>query len=464
MLKNLFRPYDDKQVLGCSCGKHANESECQRSHQSLLDANRATDAELVGADFIEAAAVKALFPHDAKRRAFLKAVGQSTAMAAIATVLPIGALQSMAAETKTVGNIEKKNLKLGFIPITCATPLIMADPMGFYAEQGLKVNLTKVAGWALVRDRMLNHELDASHFLAPMPFTITMGKGSAQQNMKLAALQNINGQALTMSMKHINNRDPKNWKGMVFAIPFVHSMHNYLLRYFLAEHGINPDTDVQLRVTSPPEMVANLLAGNIDGFFGPEPFNQRAIYEKAGYIHTLSKDIWDGHPCCAFGTSEAFIQQNPNTFLALYRAILKSTVEANKGENRQQIAKVISTAGYLNQPEIVVRQVLTGHFADGDGHILNVPNRTGYDAMPWYSMGVWMLTQMRRWGYINSHINYQDLTEKVMMLTDAKRQMAQLGLDYPHHDDYQGFSVMGKPFDPRQPEQYVNQFTIKKLV
>lgn len=169
-------------------------------------------------------------------------------MTAIASILPIASLQEAAALDKL--NPEKKDVKIGFLPILCATPLIMADPMGLYQEQGIKANLLKRAGWALVRDQMMNRELDATHFLAPMPIAISLGLGSAQQDMKVAGIQNINGQALVMALKHKDNRDPKNWKGMTFAIPFEHSIHNYLLRYFLAEHGLDPDNDVKLRLTT----------------------------------------------------------------------------------------------------------------------------------------------------------------------------------------------------------------------
>ncbi len=461
MKGNLFRPYDAESRLGlCRCGLHHDSSACDAA--AVEPQQRAGDEEALSQDFIEAAAVHALFPHEPTRRAFLKAVGAGTAMAAISSVLPLESLQAMAAETKTAGNLEKKNLNIGFIPITCATPLIMADPMGFYAKQGLNVTLNKVAGWALVRDRMLNRELDASHFLAPMPLAISMGLGSAPQNMEVASIQNINGQALTMSLKHINNRNPKNWKGMVFAIPFEHSMHNYLLRYFLAEHGLDPDRDVQLRLTSPADMIANLRAGNIDGFFGPEPFNQRAVFDKVGYIHTLSRNIWNGHPCCAFGTSQAFIEQNPNTFLALYRAILSATAAANQKENRREIARAISGPNYLNQPEIVVRQVLTGRFADGAGKVQDYPDRTGFDALPWYSFAVWMLTQMKRWGYVKGNVDYRQLAEKVFMLTDAQKQMRELGQSVPERNAYAGFNVMGKAFDPSRPDAYINSFAIKR--
>jgi len=279
--------------------------------------------------------------------------------------------------------------------------------------------------------------------------------------MNVATIQNINGQAITLSLKHKDNRDPKNWKGFKFGIPFDYSIHNFLLRYYLAENGLNPDTDVQLRVIPPAEMVANLRAGNIDGFLGPDPFNQRAVFDEVGFIHILSKEIWDGHPCCAFGTSTEFIQQNPATFAALFRAVLTAAAMAREARNRELIAKVISPTAYLNQPESVIAQVLTGKFADGLGGVKTVPDRADFDPVPWQSMAVWMLTQMKRWGYVKGDINYKQIAEKVFMLTDAKKYMAQAGFK-PPEGAYRKFKVMGKEFDPAQPEAYVKSFAISK--
>ena len=120
---------------------------------------------------------------------------------------------------------------------------------------------------------------------------------------------------ITLAIKHKDKRDPKDWKGFKFAVPFDYSMHNYLLRYYLAEHGLDPDTDVQIRAVPPPEMVANLRADNIDGFLAPDPMNQRAVYDGVGFIHILSKEIWDGHPCCAFAASQGIRHAaSPNTY------------------------------------------------------------------------------------------------------------------------------------------------------
>lgn len=465
-MSEFFDPYnaDRPLMLKCSCGKdhteaeHAKEVSAAGATAELTRRSLTSEFEAYSNEFIEATLVKAIFPQDEVRRRFLRAVGKNTAMAAIASVLPVASLQAMAQDKNA---LEKKDLKVGFIPITCATPLIMAHPLGFYKQQGLNVEVTKTAGWALIRDKMINKEYDATHFLSPMPLAISLGLGSTATPMNVATIQNINGQAITLSLKHKDNRDPKNWKGFKFAIPFEYSIHNFLLRYYLAEAGLNPDTDVQLRVIPPAEMVANLRAGNIDGFLGPDPFNQRAVFEEVGFIHLLTKELWNGHPCCAFGTSTEFIQKNPNTFAALYRAVLTSAAMARDPKNRELIAKVIAPAQYLNQPEAVLAQVLTGKFADGLGNIKNVPDRADFDPMPWQSMAVWMLTQMQRWGYIKGDVNYKQIAEKVFLLTDAKKHMKSLDQKVPD-GAYPKFKIMGKEFDAAKAAEYTNSFAIRK--
>ena len=321
--------------------------------------------------------------------------------------------------------------------------------------------MIKTAGWALIRDKVLNREYDASHMLAPMPIAMSMGIGSNPIPLNVATIQNTNGQAITLHVKHKDKRDPKQWKGFKFAVPFEYSMHNFLLRYYVAEHGLDPDKDIQIRVVPPPEMVANLRAGNLDGYLGPDPFNQRAVYDEVGFIHILSKEIWDGHPCCSFGVPTDFVKQNPNTFAALYRAILTAAKMARDPKNRPIMAEVLSPAAYLNQPKTVLEQVLTGKFADGLGSVQNVPTRADFDPFPWYSMAVWILSQMKRWGYIKGDVNYKDIAEKVYLITDARKHMAEVGMPAPK-DNYAKFKVMGKEFDPMKADAYVNSFAIKK--
>lgn len=155
-----------------------------------------------------------------------------------------------------------------------------------------------------------------------------------------------------------------------------------MLRYYLAEAGLDPDRDVQLRVIPPPEMVTNLRADNIDGFLGPDPVNQRAVFDGAGFILLMTKDMWDGHPCCAFAASRSFIKDAPNTYGALVRGLIEATAYTHKHENRKKIAVAISTPNYLNQPLTVVEQVLTGTCADGLGNVVKMPDRVDFDPFP----------------------------------------------------------------------------------
>lgn len=410
---------------------------------------------------VESAIVRGMFGHnDESRRRFIKMVGGGTLAAALATIIPLDKVK--AAVKDSIGPLEKKKLNVGFVPITCATPIIMAQPMGFYAKYGLDVDVIKTAGWAVARDKSLNGEYDASHMLSPMPLAMSMGAGSIASPYIMPAIENINGQAIVLANKHKDKRDPKQWKGFKFGVPFEYSMHNFLLRYYVAEFGLDPDIDIQIRVVPPPEMVANLRAGNLDGYLSPDPFNQRAVYEKIGFLHLLTKDIWEGHPCCAFACSQKFATEMPNTYAALFKSIVDATQFSAKAENRVEIAKAISPKNYLNQPEIVVKQVLTGRYVDGlQNKILDVPNRIDFDPFPWHSMAVWILTQMKRWGYVEGDIDYKGIAEKVYVAADTAQVMRDLGYT-PPSKTYKKHTIMGKEFDYNKPEEYINSFAIKK--
>ena len=452
-------PFDADCSLpsGCACGRHRSEAEHAQAALALRCEPIENEEKRYGG-VVASAVMRAIFPKDAARRAFLKSVGASTALAAISQFFPLKTATEAFADT---GPPERKDLKVGFIPITCATPIIMGAPLGFYAKQDLNVEVVKTAGWAVVRDKTINKEYDASHMLAPMPIAISLGLGAQAIPFAVPAIENINGQGITLAMKHKDRRDPKEWKGMKFAIPFDYSMHNYLLRYYLAEHGLDPDTDVQLRSVPPPEMVANLRADNIDGFLAPDNICQRAIYDGVGFMHILSKEIWDGHPCCSFAASREFITTAPNSFAALTRAILDATTYASKAENRKQIAEAIAPANYINAPVTVLEQVLTGTYADGLGGIKTDLKRVDFDPFPWQSFAVWMLTQMKRWGQIKGDVDYKAIAEQVYLATGTRKAMAEMGLVAPEAD-YKSFVVMGKTFDPAKPDDYLNSFKIRK--
>ena len=423
-----------------------------------------SDSETVDSDetidrFVEKSVLNAVLGGDMTRRRFTQALGSSALLAMVGQLFPLEDAKAMAKEG---GPVEKPDLSVGFIPITCATPIIMAEPLGFYKKHGLNAKVRKAAGWAMVRDWSINKDVDAAHMLSPMPLSISLGAGSKQVPYYMPAVENINGQAITLANKHKGVKTAQDMKGFRFCVPFEYSMHNYLLRYFLAEGGIHPDKDVQIRVVPPPEMVANLKAGNVDGYLAPDPFNQRAVYENAGFIFKLSKEIWEGHPCCAFAISKEFASENPNTFLALFRSIVDATHYAQDKSNRKDIAKAISPKNYLNQPVIVLEQVLTGKFADGLGGIQNVPDRIDFDPFPWHSMAIWILTQMKRWKHVDREFDYQQVAKEVYLATQCAEISKELGYD-TYGTTSEKHTIMGKEFDPMKPEEYVASFPINNL-
>ncbi len=488
-IKSLGNPFDGNtrlnHTLGCQCdvctaemlaGRELTDKEITQLlekqadsmvvDQTISEPAADDDTEFDTSDdmldrIIESAIVRGIFGNnDQSRRNFIKTVGGTTFTAALSSIIPLEKVKAAAKDS--VGKLEKKKLSVGFVPITCATPIIMAHPMGFYAKYGLDVEVIKTAGWAVARDKSLNGEYDASHMLTPMPLAMTMGAGSTAEPYIMPAVENINGQAIVLHMKHRNKRNPKDWKGFKFGVPFDYSMHNLLLRYYVAEFGLDPDQDIQIRVVPPPEMVANLRAGNLDGYLSPDPFNQRAVYEKVGFLHMLTRDIWEGHPCCAFACPQKFATEMPNTYAALFKSIVDATHFSSKAENRAEISKAIAPKNYLNQPEVVIKQVLTGRYVDGlEKKVFDVPDRIDFDPFPWHSMAVWILSQMKRWGYISGDVDYKGIAEQVYVASETAEVMKNLGYE-PPSKTYKNYTIMGKEFDYSKPDEYVESFAIKR--
>jgi nitrate/nitrite transport system substrate-binding protein len=427
----------DQPTPACRCGRHHGPS--------------ASNCDEAISDSVEIALVSGLFPDPIERRRLLTTVGSATLLAALSSLLPIGSLKAIAQDKKP---LEKSKLAVGFLPITCAAPLIYGEQLGFYAKQGLEVSLQKIAGIALIRDKMINGELDVSQQVMPVALTMSAGVGGAKQSIKVLTILNQHGNSLVLANKHKDNRDPKNWKGFKFAIPFDQSHQALQLRYYLAEAGLDPDKDVSYRIVPPTEYVSNLRVGSIDGFFGGEPGGQRAVYEGAGFIHALSSEIWPGHPCCSVTASEAWITQHPNTFMAFYRAIISASLHVSDKKNRDGMAKVLAQPQYLNAPEIVIEQVVTGKYADGLGNIKTVSDRVDYNPFPHYSMAVFLMTQIRRWNMIKEDLDYKKLAEQVMLATDAAKLMAEAGAVAPKIE-FRKEIVMGKTFDSNDPDAYM---------
>jgi len=190
------------------------------------------------------------------------------------------------------------------------------------------------------------------------------------------------------------------------------------------------------------------------GFFGGEPGGQRAVYEGAGFIHAISRDLWNGHPCCSVTAAESWIKQNPNTFMAFYRAIIAASLYVSNKSNRAGMAKVLSQPQYINAPEIVVDQVISGRYADGLGNIKTAEDRVDYQPFPQYSAAVWLMVQLRRWNMLKEDIDYKKLAQEVMLATEAGKIMRDLGAN-PPPADFRKEIILGQEFDSSKPEEYL---------
>ena len=405
------------------------------------------------------------------RRRFLKNLAVGAALVTLANCAPNQTEQAVEEDAAPVdtSNLEKTSLRIGFIPITCATPIIMSEPLGFYEKYGFNAEVVKMPSWGAVRDSAIAGELDAYHMLAPMPIAMTLGLGSASFGVKLASIENINGQAITVANRHKGNvNGPEDFKGFTIGVPFPYSMHNLLLRYYLATGGIDPDRDVKIRPVPPPDSIAQMVAGDIDAYLMPDPFNQRAVYEGEGFIHKLTKELWEGHPCCAFAASDEWITANPNTFRALNKSIIEAAGYARDPANRPEIAKAISERAFLNQPVEVVEAVLTGNFEDGQGNTKEIPDRIDFDPYPWQSFANWISSQLVRWDLqgddkVKTAIaedKYEEVGKEIFM-TDLARELAEEVGQTPPDEIYRTETLAFDEFDPASPQEYVDE-QIKK--
>lgn len=395
-----------------------------------------------------------------KRRDFLIKVAASAALVTLASCGGNQAkspTESAPSSSGTTGKLEKTDLTIGFIPIACAIPIVLAEPQGIYKKYGLNVTLKKMPNWAAVRDSAIAGELDAYHMLSPMPIAMTLGLGSSAFPIKLASIENINGQSIAVAKKHLGKvKEAKDFKGMTIGVPFPFSMHNLLLRYYLATGGLNPDKDVSIQIVPPPDSVAKMAAGQMDAFLMPDNFGQRVIFEKIGFIHMLTKDLWPGHPCCAFAASEKWIGANPNTFRAVNKAIIDAASYVNNPANRESAAQTMSDRKYLNQPEPVLKAVLTGKFENGQGQNLEVPDRIQFEPYPWKSFANWISSQMVVWNLMPTEkAKYQEIADQIYM-TDLARELAKELGQNPPSDPTRVEKLKFGDFDPANIDGYID--------
>lgn len=411
--------------------------------------------------------------------------------------------------------LEKDELKFGFIKLTDCAPLVIAQEKFFFEDEGLYVTLEAQANWKVLLDRVIDGELDGAHMLAGQPIGATIGFGT-QAHIVTAFSMDLNGNGITVAneiwqqMKpHVpmgSNGKPvhpikadalkpviesfrdngKEFKmGMVFPV----STHNYEIRYWLAAAGIRPgyytadditgttDADVLLSVTPPPQMPATMEAGTIHGYCVGEPWNQQAVFKGIGVPVTTNYDIWKNNPEKVFGVNNAWAEEYPNTHKAVVKALIRAGKWLDEPENRVEAAKILSRSEYVGADFEVIANSMTGSFEFEKGDKREMPDFNVFyrhnATYPFFSDGIWFLTQMRRWGQIDEAKpdDWYHATIKEIYRPDVWREAAALLVEdgyltadeIPATDGYKEPSsdfIDGVEYDGRKPNAYLHNFPV----
>jgi nitrate/nitrite transport system substrate-binding protein len=371
---------------------------------------------------------------------------------------------------------EKTDLTIGFIPLTDCASVVMAQELGLYKKYGLNVTISKEASWAGVRDKLILGQLDAAHVLYGLVYGTQLGIGSQQKDMAILMNLNHNGQAITLSNKvrEAGAIDGESLKKLVdkkareytFAHTFPTGTHAMWIYYWLAAYGINPFSDVKTITIPPPQMVANMRIGNMDGYCVGEPWNARAIFDKVGFTAITTQAIWKDHPEKVLGCTKEFVTKYPNTTRALIRAVIEAGQHIDAMANRAKVAEIISGKSYVNAPMPVVLGRMQGDYDNGIGKTWKDPDymkfyNDGQVNYPYYSHGVWFLTQHKRWGLLKNPVDYLAVAKQVNQVEIYTEVAKAMNVPIPESPMKKETFFDGGVFDPAKPDDYVSSFKVK---
>jgi len=388
---------------------------------------------------------------------------------------------SSAANVPGTSGPETPDVRFGIIALTDNSPIVIAHERGLFKKYGINSTIVKGASWAAIRDSLSNGDIQATHMLLGMPLASTIGLlGAPKKPMVIPWLLNRNGQAITLKaeLKGKVQADPKPLKAMAdaakaankpmtFAMTFPPGTHAMWMRYFLASGGINPDKDVALITIPPPQMVANMKVGKMDGFCVGEPWNARAIADGIGYTAITTQEIWKDHPekVCAF--TEEFAQKNPKTVKAILKGLHEASVWLDDLKNRPEQASIVSRPTYINCPPELILPRMQGNYDYGDGRKKQDPNYMIFSSRncnyPQPKYATWWLTQFRRWGMLDAKPEYEKIAMQVMRPDIYEEAMKELGYAHGGRNDEPETFFDGVTFDPKDPEKYAMSFAVNSM-
>ena len=387
---------------------------------------------------------------------------------------------------------EVTKAKLGYIALTDFAPLAIAKEKGLFAKYGMPdVEVLKQASWGATRDNLElgspQGGIDGAHILTPMPYAMTLGivtKGNKPVPMYILARLNLNNQGISVAEKYkdlglkldasvlkpLVDRAKAKGVPLKFAMTFPTGTHNYWLRYWLAAGGIDPDKDVATIVIPPPQMVANMRVGNMDGFCVGEPWNQQLINQRIGYSALQTQEIWKDHPEKAFAMRKDWVDAHPKATKALLKAVMEAQMWCDKDETKEELSKILAQKNWINCQVEDLLPRLKGITDYGDGR----PKKTGelmkfwrdHASFPYKSHDKWYLAETRRWGFLPNGVDYDKVISQVNradLWKECAKELGQ-GAMIPASDS-RGIEKFfdGVVFNPDDPEAYLASLKIKHI-
>jgi nitrate/nitrite transport system substrate-binding protein len=431
------------------------------------------------------------------RRKFLITAGATTATAVLInacggskTSEPSASSPSTAASPGAADAPEVTIAKLGFIALTDCAPLIIAKEKGLFEKYGMKdVEVKKQTSWATTRDNLeLGSDkggIDGAHILTPMPYLMTVGKITKSPiPMYILARLNTDGQGISLSNEYLDLKlgakapalkakvDAKKASGKKFqcAVTFPGGTHDLWMRYWLASNGINPETDVDVKVIPPPQMVANMETKAMDAFCVGEPWNQRLVTKKLGYNAVTTGELWKGHPEKSFSMRKDWVDKHPKAAKAMLMAVLEAQMWCDKDENKAEMCEILSADKYVKAPAKDIVERSKGSFDFGDGRTLkDSPLLMKFwreeASFPFKSHDTWFLVENMRWGKLPANTDLKKLVSEVNRSDMWKEAAKALGQEAAiPKEDSRGVETFfdGVKFDPAKPMDYLKGLKIKK--
>jgi nitrate/nitrite transport system substrate-binding protein len=401
---------------------------------------------------------------------------QRRSVLAAAAALPFAALAG-GAWAQGSDKPEKEEVRIGFIPLTDCASVVMASVLGFDKKYGIKIIPTKEASWAGVRDKLVNGELDMAHVLYGLIYGVHLGVAGPKKDMACLMTLNRNGQAITLSKKladagavdgaSLAKVMAKDKRDYTFAQTFPTGTHAMWLYYWLATYGVNPMKDVKVITVPPPQMVANMRVGNMDGYCVGDPWGHRAIMDGIGITGVTTQDIWKDHPEKVLGPTGDFVKKYPNTARAVMMAIIEAGrwIDASL-QNKLKMAETVADKSYVNTGVDAINQRILGRYQNGLGKTWDDPNHMkffndGAVNFPYLSDGMWFLTQHKRWGLIKDHPDYLAVAKQINQIDLYKEAAAGLKVNVPKDALRTSKLIDGVVWDGKDPKKYADSFALK---